>query len=415
MTVRPGTESLPRSRSRPQLLRLNTDITNTSSTSTSHIDASNPRDTTKRPHFYKHFEFGVSCKKHPPKRHGLTYSSRNWRKSPTLPPHLAPQTTQQPVSSSRQHCSPLETPVPAGMATCHHRRPRPPKTPQPYSQPPPSPRLPHRDRHPSGPSHERGSSAPPLWTDSHWHGELGPEPLGSSALPQSRQWHHGRQHGNAWKDLPTLPSSYRLSETFGEEQAWSPFSWPKEYGFPDDHSTEHNSTHHSNQGTRVRSRTRSRVTNMNEPTVISLAPTAGPFDREDPARRRELENLSAAMMTVDNGFETQWWYQGRREEMPWQMDSGELFIPPSQAGRQPRAPLQRTPEPTAPVATTYLGWAIAQQPLSSVSDAGEYESYKGYNLMTVSPITEISSPSSSFRPLRRTLTTRSDELFTPIS
>ena len=27
-------------------------------------------------------------------------------------------------------------------------------------------------------------------------------------------------------------------------------------------------------------------------------------------RARELGNLSAAMMTVDNGFETQWWYQG---------------------------------------------------------------------------------------------------------
>ncbi|KAI0475033.1 hypothetical protein GGR56DRAFT_492512 [Xylariaceae sp. FL0804] len=34
---------------------------------------------------------------------------------------------------------------------------------------------------------------------------------------------------------------------------------------------------------------------------------------EDPDRVAQLESLSMAMMTVDNGFENQWWYQGPRE------------------------------------------------------------------------------------------------------
>ncbi|KAF3763062.1 hypothetical protein M406DRAFT_356926, partial [Cryphonectria parasitica EP155] len=40
-----------------------------------------------------------------------------------------------------------------------------------------------------------------------------------------------------------------------------------------------------------------------------------PPQGDDPARRHELEALGHAMMTVDNGFENQWWNQGERKHL----------------------------------------------------------------------------------------------------
>jgi len=62
---------------------------------------------------------------------------------------------------------------------------------------------------------------------------------------------------------------------------------------------------------------RNSTTFATNPTMVSTfspEPASSPVQMRDleTGRARELGALSAAMMTVDNGFETQWWFQGKR-------------------------------------------------------------------------------------------------------
>ncbi|KAG7135839.1 hypothetical protein HYQ45_018884 [Verticillium longisporum] len=169
-----------------------------------------------------------------------------------------------------------------------------------------SPRQSRADSHSSGSSHERGTSAPPPWNQSPWDAE--PEPMGASALPRREATQHERpSHGrritsaDVWKTLPAIPTSYRLSEHLGDGGVpWST-GWPIEFGVPDGQDEES-----LNEG--------GFVPFANQPTVIQVTSESRTtlLLHEDPTREAEMDDLSNAMMTVDNGFETQWWNQGPR-------------------------------------------------------------------------------------------------------
>lgn len=49
-----------------------------------------------------------------------------------------------------------------------------------------------------------------------------------------------------------------------------------------------------------------------ESVIGSTASMSRDVDDRQQGRAREMETLATAMMTVDNGFEDQWWYQGHR-------------------------------------------------------------------------------------------------------
>lgn len=137
----------------------------------------------------------------------------------------------------------------------------------------------------------------------------------------------------------------------------------------------------------------------NKPTTVNLSPEARLERRhtDDPARVQELEKLSLAMVTVDNGFENQWWYQGQRETTDWLTqgvdDTEVLHSPQSDPG------------------DNRLVSAIEQTPITGPNWSATYDKNASMR-MIVSPVSENSmSPVESFRPIQRSLTTRSEELF----
>jgi hypothetical protein len=107
---------------------------------------------------------------------------------------------------------------------------------------------------------------------------------------------------------------------------------------------------------------------------------------------RELEDLQAAMMTVDNGFEDQWWHQGPKQTTADMATlAGDLALSASMRDSITAGPLPP-------------GWTH-EEPQSSTTSAGGMHGL-------VSPISEYNYPNTS--RLNRSLTTRSDELFFPM-
>ena len=119
-----------------------------------------------------------------------------------------------------------------------------------------------------------------------------------------------------WKALPEDPSRFRLGE---EGMPWTPWTWPMGHE-PGAYPQE------DEEGSSMHSRVYDAADAYCPDSAYSVNPTSGsvvsplssssaparPQAREDPERVRELETLSAALMTVDNGFENQWWNQGPR-------------------------------------------------------------------------------------------------------
>lgn len=116
---------------------------------------------------------------------------------------------------------------------------------------------------------------------------------------------------------------------------------------------------------------------------------------DESARRSELEALGSAMMTVDNGFENQWWNQEERGERRHLT-----------AVHPPPATRQEAQEQMA------LGWVGALlPPTSSVDDNGmspEGSLGPSLNNLIISPVSSYSGPTGN---LSRSLSTRSDELW----
>ena len=133
------------------------------------------------------------------------------------------------------------------------------------------------------------------------------------------------------------------------------------------------------------------------PIVAQLdSPLESPPHRvEETERVRELEALGSAMMTVDNGFENQWWNQGERQSMP------TALHPPPTTQDQVREQMA-------------LGWAMAHLPPGAEGDSISFENAEhgqgSLANMVVSPVSSYSGP--SLQPgLSRSLSTRSDELW----
>ncbi|TPX09584.1 uncharacterized protein E0L32_009185 [Thyridium curvatum] len=325
-----------------------------------------------RPQIFVHVEFGVSWSPtHVPNSHGVTYRSRALRdRSPNFPRHIPPATTnylapstqeprrhhhhqqrqqnpahhqhqprsqpqaQYPQQSHYQHhgaSHQVTQPSQSHQAGAHHQARQ-------RAQPPPPiytqeqfeyyqqvneyihyrqiqqqhqarPQQADGERRPSRESrgsHERGRSAPPPINESPWDVTQNPAafPAGSQgAVPH-------RPTPELWKTLPETPSRFRLGE---EDLPWaSPWTFPMGYhpeADPDEAASAPGSVRGDRGGSLDGYFGSSHVAAHPGPAVETPM-----YSENDPQQTRELETLQAAMMTVDNGFEAQWWNQGERDK-----------------------------------------------------------------------------------------------------
>jgi hypothetical protein len=343
------------------------------------------RNPISKPQLFVHLEFGISwSQRHTPRAHTVTYTSRSLRDSRNrnsfprhLPPpnanFLAPDALQHrprgPQDRPGRHTTQQQSPHHYHQLQGQHRRPRgQDQSGQPgRSRPAETRDQSHRRRESRsesrGLSHERGKSAPPPFHDSPWDASAGPSAsLFPAAQPSSEEL------SRVSKPVPAAPSSFRLGE---DGLPWSAWAWPGD------------------------SAERSRSEDRGEEASYATQPTTVPISSsaqrsEDPERVRELESLSAAMVTVDNGFENQWWYQGPRETTAWWPRDQEE--PPRLSMADALLLSAAEPPDNAPP----HGWY-----------APTYHEETSYLDGIVSPI----STSSPARPLQRSLTTRSEELF----
>lgn len=343
------------------------------------------------PQVYVHLQFGVSWSpRHTPQTHGMTYMSKTLRNSSDFPRQIG-----QPVPKLvAKHTRPRE------VHTAHHHNKasasaRPHQShqlrkPEDRRQTKPTdttrqPRRPdgYRPSRSDGraPANDRGSSAPATSHNNPW---VGNADYMTPAVPLTHRSHRQQTQATApphiWKTLPAPPSQFRLG---ADGLPWSSWAYPDGYPATDD-------------GQEI---TEELAAFANNPTTVDLVPEGRTPRRlsEDPARVEELEKLSLALVTVDNGFENQWWYQGGREPTNWPTrdvdDTEVLYSPHSDPGdNRLVSAIEQTP--TGP------DWSIA------------YDKAAASVRMMVSPISESSiSPVESFRPIQRSQTTRSDELF----
>ncbi|KND90798.1 hypothetical protein TOPH_04443 [Tolypocladium ophioglossoides CBS 100239] len=254
-----------------------------------------------RPGFYVHVEFGMSwTARHKPRARHLSYVSRGMRRRASqFPRHVPPSNTnfltyqQCPYDYDHGYHNGSNYYYTHGRH--NHQDSNPPGTR--HHQPQADHQLPHHHQHqhqhlpqqqtaqhgPSEarprprsrsrsstnrPSRSRGISAPPPFNDSPWDAD--PEPMTATALPRRKPL------PQLFKALPATPAQFRLGE---EGMPWSSLAFPMGYGDGDDASATRDSPHEFALG----------------------------LDDRERGRAREMESLAAAMMTVDNGFEDQWW------------------------------------------------------------------------------------------------------------
>jgi hypothetical protein len=357
-----------------------------------------------RPQVYVHFEFGMSLgPNRTPHHHEMTYRSRGLReRSPNFPRAVpAPSTNFLTPSAQHTQHTPNQTRAPQSYYY-YGGPPNPARQPEPiyyYGGPTRQPehaqnerpRRTSRDERPREGSHERGSSAPPPFGDNPWDvnvlqagdATFSPSPLtGTLRSPQPV---------DAWKALPEIPSRFRLGE---DDMPWDAWSIPVGYD-PDTHPQDEEAgpSSSTNDNCEPLSSGAALATTPTDVSTFSIDPIGPPYQPDDPGRIKELAGLSSAMMTVDNGFEHQWWYQGGRESVV----TGEA------AGVVPQPRFSRNS----------LGWAIASTP-----DLRQAERHNSVVASIASPSTNYSgaftrpeTPDSFPQPLTRSLSTRSDELF----
>lgn len=346
------------------------------------------------PEIYVHLEFRVSWgkKQQPPKNHQVTYRSRGLReRSPAFPRQVpAPNTNylaaihnfdqrQSRIRELRQHQAQNNNNTNNNHPLRHHQM-------QEYYQGE-QPRV-HLQvpiiREPERPtradarssSHERGRSAPPPIGENPWDVNVPQLQMRNSEMtPSDRPGTEIKR-----KPLPAPPSQFRLGEG---GQPWSTWSLPDGYD-PDMHPKDD-----EDLPARSGPADRNSTTYATNPTMVSTfspEPAASPVRARDmeTGRVRELGALSAAMMTVDNGFETQWWYQGARDNVG-------------------------TDEPRTPNESPIHRWSSGH--LSTTTNPAETPIREPTGV--VSPMTD-----AAFSPaqvpaslLQRTMSTRSEELW----
>lgn len=253
-------------------------------------------------------------------------------------------------------------------------------------------------------SHERGQSAPPPIGSNPWDVDVSPP---RQAAYQSTTSASQRQPPEAWTASLTEagPARFRLGEDSLPWGAWSvPYGYDPEAHPADDDDSRRPSAPSAGGGVPSGSNVASAAAATSPTEVSTFSPgPSGPGFRprhdDDPGRVHELSTLGAALMTVDNGFENQWWYQGRREAV----DTGDVV------GEAVQSP-QRFERDS-------LGWAVAGAASTGPSNHGR--NFDGLSSATaasdaVSPLPSFASPASSAAThptLERSLSTRSDELF----
>jgi hypothetical protein len=110
------------------------------------------------------------------------------------------------------------------------------------------------------------------------------------------------------------------------------------------------------------------------------------------------------MMTIDNGFEDQWWNQGERQ--PMATLAGDLITSPPVAPPQHGQPHLSSSLSMHDFASATLGWTSALPQ----GAADERLAFATANNI-VSPMTEYGSPAPAYTGLNRTMSTRSEELW----
>ncbi|KAF4983829.1 hypothetical protein FZEAL_866 [Fusarium zealandicum] len=399
----------------------------------------------ERPGVYVHFEFGVSWPRHMAKDHHITYISKNMRdRANQFPRQLPPTNTNFLAGPSHYPVAYQQVPAlqhpqtqPQHQLTYHPNNAHPHaynrdlasaapaqngsfqsyQPPQQQQQPPQSQHYIREYYAPSAPvppqqrqgqevirrssrslsrssHHERGSSAPAPFNNSPW------DASNSQGQPQ------------AWKALPATPNQFRLGE---DNMPWSTWNFPMGYNDEAEDNTDEGEEHHS------------------RPREASIRATWGPeFPEESPRRleavddrskgeARNIQSLASALMTVDNGFEDQWWYQGTRlaniygtvlvpTAVPksifhpdFQQGSVGWALAPEERQREQQRQQQQHNQNTQyqpPRRQSFQPSDASFQPTSPRTSVADI----------VSPISDFSSPLSNFGGLRRSLTTRSDEL-----
>ena len=381
-----------------------------------------------RPGVYLHVEFGVAWPPKRPGRHGqITYLSKSLQQQHNSIPAIqhandtnfyshpqrrrrshnprdhAPQNTHTAIVANRpynvagpgtrQHPHPHYEPYYYYASRDYNQF----RHPQPLQ---PSQTLPTFAQHnygahnlvhqQSGAGFERGRSAPPLGSDSPW--DVEPEPMTATALPRQSQQLANSTSQLQRSDLPA--HQYRLG---ADGMPWSPSPFPQGSTDPSSSSAvasihAHSSIHSVPPISAASSESgHPRSLELGRP-VVQIQP---PDDRQRTAVR-EIQSLASAMMTVDNGFEDQWWYQGNRC----------LNVTGDQIS---------TNNPRSAHDDSRLGWAIARaegryavdSPASLHRSQTSSSSWANH----VSPMSDGVSPVSDFHPgVRRSRTTPSNEL-----
>ncbi|KAG7284169.1 hypothetical protein NEMBOFW57_010531 [Staphylotrichum longicolle] len=317
-----------------------------------------PRTERWGPELYVHLEFRVSWggkKQTPPKNHQITYRSRGPReRTPAFPRQVpAPNTNYLAAIHTFEQRQSMIRELRHNYVH-HNNNPNRHHQMQEYYQGDPpraqlqvpiirEPQRPTRaDGRPS--SHERGRSAPPPIGENPWDVSFHPDQARTSDMEEPNRSAAAEIRR---KPLPAPPSQFRLGEG---GQPWSTWSLPDGYD-PDTHPKDdddltatyntYNTYDSSDAYTDLPVHSaaavaagagagadRNSTTYATNPTMVSTfspEPTspAPPRTRDlETGRARELGALSAAMMTVDNGFETQWWYQGPRASVALSDDGG---------------------------------------------------------------------------------------------
>ncbi|KAK3946751.1 hypothetical protein QBC32DRAFT_121355 [Pseudoneurospora amorphoporcata] len=385
------------------------------------------------PHIHVHLEVGISwTSKKQPKNHEVTYGSRGSKAvvreneqfpGPRLPRQMsAPDPTylaaihdfEQRRSRTRENrkaARPAPTPAPQLDVSIpdarlehyhlgsHHQM-------QEYYQvagyygpaqhATSSRQQRRRSRSGSKSAWERGQSAPPPTGDNPWDvGLAGDQAAGpSNARPDMSP----RPPSDVWKALPAAPNQFRLGEA---GMPWSsPMVFDTGAGSNDDVSDLPSAHHRQDSIPTFHPDDEASIYEASPVTGISVF-SPGPsksHNREDsePASVHDLEELSAAMVTVDNGFENQWWNQGQRRSM------------------MPPAPIEEPPSLNRRISVRSLGWAVANNNTPPQEEIPSMSSIAASDI--VSPLSEYStlafSPPTTHHTLHRSISTRSaDEMW----
>lgn len=378
------------------------------------------------PHIYVHLEVGISwTSKKQPKNHEVTYRSRGTRAvrekeqcpAPKLPRQMsAPDPTylaaihdfeqrQSRTRESRKVPRPLPpinptASVPDTRLGPHHQMQEYYQVPGYYgpAQHTTSRQQRRRSRSGSKSAGERGQSAPPPTGDNPWDvGLVGDQGEGPSNF---RPEMSPRPPSDVWKALPAAPNQFRLGEA---GMPWSsPMVFETGAGSQNDDISDLPSAHHRQDSIPTfhpdddaSIYEASPVTGI---SVFSPGPSKSQAHEDsEPASARDLEELSAAMVTVDNGFENQWWNQGQRRSI----------IPPAPIGEH--LSLNRS------ASARSLGWAVANSntPLREEIPTVMPNVVAASDI--VSPLSDYStlafSPPQTHASLHRSMSTRSEELW----